>query len=131
MNRYLVGGILGAIALLTAFSAGIGDWVTSLADGTSGAAGVRATALSTDTSTLTPLEKAGRSVKRQSNAVASSGQNTPGGTAANGQNVPGGTGATGQNTTGGTATNPQNPQPSVRPAGTPPPANLDAIPALW
>lgn len=154
MNRYLLGSILGGLALIAAFGSGVVDWAAGMAGGNT--SGVRVAQQSTSTSGADsangangaePLERAGQLVQRQSAPTSATGQNV---TAANqsvsnpanssiAQGQPNQTTGTG-GTTGGTATgspatgNASTPGGAATTApvgGTQPPANLESIPALW
>lgn len=123
MNRYLIAGLAGAIALVLAVNTGLADRLFNVNGRTTGTAG-----LSTGGSgELGPVEGAGRLVQRQDTSTASAGQNTgnsngSGNTTAGGSNTSGSGGQTGN--TGGSQT-------TTPPTSTQPPANLEAIPALW
>ncbi|HEY9734791.1 MAG TPA: hypothetical protein V6D06_00865 [Trichocoleus sp.] len=138
MNRYLMGAILGGLALLMAFSSGLADWLGGVRR--EDAAGVRATGLSASSEgSTTTVERAGQAVQRQSDATTTSNQNTgtTGNTGAASGNNAGQTQAnntgTGAGTGAGTGTGAAQPpaQPPATAAGTPAPTNLEAIPALW
>ncbi|HEY9878323.1 MAG TPA: hypothetical protein V6D29_07695 [Leptolyngbyaceae cyanobacterium] len=144
MNRYLLGSLLGGLVLLAAFGSGVVDWARGLGSGNT--SGVRVAQQSTTNSTegTETLERAGGLVQRQSAPTATgqtvnSGNQSASQTVSNPANTSiaqgqpnqstgaaGGTtgGTAGGTTTGGAAT----PPPA---SGTPAPANLESIPALW
>jgi hypothetical protein len=126
MNRYLIAGLAGAIALVLAVNTGLADRLFNVDGRTTGTAG-----LSTEgDSELGAVGGAGRLVQRQDSATASAGQNTGGNTGNTGST--GSTGNTGNtNASGGTTTGGTTGQATTPPASTQPPANLEAIPALW
>ena len=125
MSRYLLGGLLGAIAFITAYNSGLPDQVRASLRGLL-AEHTRAFAQAAD---LPPVERAGRFVQRQGRtAPAETTRINPATIPTQVDGVPG-----------------QQPttivqQPTITPGGfapaqtptvTPAQTNLDSIPALW
>jgi len=123
VSRYLLGGLFGAIAFITAYNSGLPDQIRASLGGLL----MEHTRASAQAADLPPVERAGRFVQRQERTVpAQTTRINPATITTQGTAIPGET-TIGQ-------------QPTITPGGiapaqtttvTPAQATLDSIPALW